>query len=87
MSEHPTKEDLASIRRCVEWAIPQLNCGNMSKDEYWDYLMLIFARVDHSEVMRALAERLRLAEDEVRHLEYFRSRGDGGFFNKTGRSG
>lgn len=79
MSQHPTQEDLASIRRCVEWAVPQLNCGNMNKDGYWDYLVMMFARVSPDEFTRVMTERAIKAESRVQHLEYFRSKSQGSF--------
>lgn len=63
-------DELADIRRCVEWAIPQLNCGNMNADAYWNYLVFMFARVSDDALVREVTERLRLAESERDHLRY-----------------
>lgn len=72
-TRHPSVKDLDGIRRCVEWAVPQLNCGNLTNDGYWDYLVLMFAQVSGDALIRELAERLRLAESMRDHLEYLRT--------------
>lgn len=77
MTDHPTPDDLVDIRRCVEWAVPQLNCGNMSADGYWDYLVFMFARVNGDSLIRELTERLRRAESDRDHLRYLQSRTNG----------
>lgn len=68
--KHTTSDELASIRACVEWAIPQLNCGNMNHDAFWKYLVFLFARVSDDVLVREITERLRLAESERDHLRY-----------------
>jgi hypothetical protein len=70
MSKHQTVAELESIRRCVEWAVPQLNCGNMTKDGYWAYLVLMFGQISPDAFARELAEMLRVATSERDHLKY-----------------
>lgn len=67
-------EQIVSIRRCVDWALPQWKCGNMSDCDVFEYLFFVIARIHPNAIICGLAERLRIAEDQVQHLEYLRSR-------------
>lgn len=68
-------EQIVSIRRCVDWALPQWKCGNLSDASIFDYLFFMVARIHPDAIICGLAERLRLAEAQVQHLEYLRSTG------------
>jgi hypothetical protein len=67
-------EQIASVRICVEWAISQLNCGNMSKDEFFDYLVSLFGTISAHETVRDMQERWRRDKSERDHLRYVLSR-------------
>lgn len=62
---------LADLHSSMSWALPQYKCGNMSEQAVFDYMFFCISRVSPDVTMRALVERLRLAESERDHLKYF----------------
>lgn len=64
---------IAQIRRSFEWALGQHRCGNMKDRDVFEYLFFMVAQINPDDVIRGLAERLRLAESDRDHLRYLKS--------------